>query len=135
MQQPTAPAYAPAATTTPVLPKAPPPVGLESSGRGEEFFKNDAQNIWVVPVYGNVKNTLVLWARDIYPKLQGHENLIYSSASFNRVANILEQNLDHRSPNYLVVPPGYNKRIDIVNLFAGEVAAKLPRGEGNEQNI
>lgn len=111
-----------------------PPVGLTPSGRGEQLFKNDDRSAWIVPLYGNVPNTLILWTTEIYPELKGHENLIEDSSSFNRVANILEDNMDYRTPNYLIMPPGFNRRIDVVNLFAGDVAKKLKEGR-NEQNI
>lgn len=109
----------PAAVSIPTVPKA--SIPWKASGKGEQYFKNDASNIWVVPIYGNVKNTLVLWATEIYPELKGKESQIYSLPSFNRAANILEKNIDYNKPNYLMMPPGFNKRIDVVNLFVGDV--------------
>lgn len=109
----------PAAISIPTVPKS--SIQWKSSGKGEQYFKNDAGNIWVVPIYGNVKNTLILWATEIYPELKGKESQIYSLPSFNRTASILEKNIDYNKPNYLMMPPGFNKRIDVVNLFVGDV--------------
>lgn len=120
----------PAAISVPIIPKA--AIPWKASGQGEQYFKNDTSNIWVVPVYGNVKNTLILWTTEIYPELKGKESKIISLPSFNRTANILEKNIDYNKPNYLMMPPGFNKRIDVVNMFVGDIK---PSEKPNEQNI
>lgn len=124
------PAVRPAAVSVPTVPKS--AIPWKSSGKGEQYFKNDSNNIWVVPIYGNVNNTLILWATEIYPELKGKESQINSLPSFNRVADILEKNIDYKKPNYLMMPPGFNKRIDVVNLFVGDIK---PSEKKDEQNI
>ena len=134
----TAPVIQPAQTTTTIpiaMQRSVSPAGLDPSGRGEKYFKNDDGNVWIVPLYGNVKNTLTLWATDVYPQLKGREQEINSLPSFNRVANILEENIDPKAPNYLIMPPGFNRRIDVVNLFAGDIKPKQEEKTTDEQNI
>lgn len=102
---------------------------LKPSGRGEKEHQNNDQNVWVVPIYGSVQNTLAMWTQEIYPELVGKLHLVRSSASFNRVANILDSYLDAENPNYLVVPAGYTNRKEIVDMFIGETAQKLQQQE------
>jgi len=101
---------------------------LKPSGAGEKFNKNDSATIWIVPLKGGVENTVLSWATTVYPELQGHENAIRRSPSFNRTVNILEGHTDPRSPNYLSMPSGVNKIRDVVDSFAGDVASKIPKG-------
>lgn len=101
--------------------------GLHPSGRGEEYHPNDDHTAWIVPVYGSVKDTLLGWTVEIYPELRGRENIIMSTPSFNRMANVLSGQLDYRTPNYLMMPRGVNKRIDIVNTFINDIAKQLPQ--------
>jgi hypothetical protein len=96
-------------------------IPFQPSGKGEQFHANDANTAWLVPLNGDVRNTLLDWATTVYPELQGQENNIVNTPSFNRMANILEDNINEKSPNYLMVPAGYNKIIDIVNSFAGDI--------------
>jgi hypothetical protein len=108
---------------------APAPPGLEPSGRGEEYHANDQYTAWVVPIYGSVPETLLDWAMEIYPQLQGQEQAVTSSPSFNRMANILSSHLDYRTPNYLLMPPGIHRRIDVVNNFIGDAVKRLQQSQ------
>jgi len=95
--------------------------GLQPSGKGEQFHANDANTAWLVPLTGDVRNTVLQWATSVYPELQGQEGLIEASPKFNRIVNIMQDNVNDKSPNYLMMPAGYNKIIDIVNSFVGDV--------------
>jgi hypothetical protein len=107
---------------------------LQSSGYGEDENVNDAKSVWIVPLYGTVKNTLATWAVKVYPELKGHESQILSSPSFNRTANILEKNFDYHAPNYLSIPTGFTSIKEIVDTFAGDVASKIEQ-KGNYETI
>lgn len=106
---------------------------LKDSGRGSVYHKNDAQSVWMVPLYGGIKNTLVLWARDVYPELNGKENLIANNSAFIKIVNMLSQYVNSRHPNYLIVPPGLNTRKQIVDLFAGDVSQSIPKQLSEEE--
>lgn len=131
---PAEPSQAPATMPASYQVPAPVTVNWAASGRGEKYLKNDAENAWMVPVFGNVKNTLLLWATEIYPELKGREQEISSIPSFNRIANILEENMDPSSPNWLVMPAGFNRRIDVVNQFAKDIPP-AKKETTDEQNI
>lgn len=115
----------------------PPPVAMpakarhsfQSSGRGEMHHLNDDNNVWIVPIYGNIRNTLASWAQEIYPELAQHMALVQSSPSFNRMANILGAYIDPKQPNYLVMPKGINRRVDVVDTFASDVDRTLQQRE------
>ena len=98
---------------------------LRPSGKGERYYENDQTNVWVVPLYGGLPNTLVLWALDVYPELKGKESLIRNSASFNRTANILNSYVNQSNANYLAIPAGIHRIKEIVDSFAGDVAAQI----------
>lgn len=103
-----------------------PDVQLKASGRGEQVFTNDANNIWVIPlVSASIPDTLITWAIDVYPSLQGHDNEIESSPSFQRLVNLLHTNQKPTSPNNLVMPKGYTSRKQVVDSFIGDVARSL----------
>lgn len=93
-------------------------IGTPSSGAGTQWHENDEQTAWLVPLIGDVKNTLLEWAVEIYPQLNGYENEIRNLPSFNKIASLLSRGHNKSGSRYLVVPEGFNRRIDIVNTFA-----------------
>lgn len=116
-----------AVTRPPPLPiTSAPSHSLKSSGAGEQQHANNESNAWVIPVQGDMKNTLFLWAIEIYPELNPYKNLVYSSSSFNRIANMLSGYLS-AGVKYLVMPANLHTRKQIVDLFAAEVANKIPK--------
>lgn len=106
------------------------PVGLKPSGAGTKYHQNDEYTTWIVPLQGSIADTLVSWATEIYPQLRGKENLIRSTPSFNIMVNKLSEAKSSNSQNYLMMPKGVHRRIDIVNGFAGDVAKKMNQGNG-----
>ncbi len=121
----------PSSTSEPGIPSVSSPVGssiLKPSGRGQQNFANDSANIWIVPlVGGSIEDTLLLWAVDIYPELDGKEVQIEALPSFDYVSNMLHQNFDLKNPDHLVMPQGYHSRKEVVDLFSKE-AEKLVVG-------
>jgi len=105
---------------------------LKPSGKGQEFHKNDDEAIWMVPMIGSVENTLKEWTKEIYPELKDYINIVSSLPSFNKTVNILKNELDSNYSGYILMPIGFNRRIDVVDTFAGDAAAKLPK-ETNEK--
>lgn len=100
------------------------PSQLRPSGAGTQFHKNDQNSIWVIPAQ-NVERMLINWATEIYPQLRGKENTIKQTQSFNKMANLLRQYIS--DAGYLVMPPDFHRRIDVVNTFARDVESKLPQ--------
>lgn len=121
----------PVAVQKPVLMPIQVPVAkthtLKASGRGEEYHRNDEASLWIIPLYGSLRNTLVLWAKDVYPELAGYDSIISNNVDFNKILNELSKYLNTRNPNSLVMPPGFNTRRQVVDLFAGSVAQSLPK--------
>jgi len=99
---------------------------FKASGKGEQFHQNNTSSMWIVPIInGDVKKTLLSWAKEIYPELKEKDNIILSSISFNKIASILDSLIEPGSPNSLVVPEGIHTRRNIVDVFIGDVAEKL----------
>ena len=109
------------------VPASPP--GLNPSGTGTTYHVNDQYTSWIVPLQGSIADTLVNWATEIYPQLQGKEDLIRSAPSFNIMVNKLKEGNSSSNSSYLMMPKGVHRRIDIVNDFAGDVAKKLNQGQ------
>ena len=85
--------------------------------------------MWIVPlVNGNVEDTVLAWAVDVYPQLQGKESKLESMPGFDYTVNILAQHFDSNNPKYLVIPEGYHSRKEIVDLFSKD-AEQLVLGE------
>lgn len=101
------------------------PSKLRSSGAGTKYHKNNDQSIWVIPLNQSIEGTLINWAKEIYPQLRGNENIIQNTNSFNKMANLLGRYVS--SSGYLVMPPDFHRRIDVVNTFIREVESKLPQ--------
>jgi len=94
---------------------------LQKSGLGEQFHPNDETHSWIVPLNGDVKNTVLNWAIAVYPELRGYDQEILQTPSFNRMSNILNAFYNPMYPNYLTMPRGVNKIIDVVDVFAGDI--------------
>lgn len=98
---------------------------IPSSGTGTQFHENDADTAWVVPLSGGIENTLLDWTVEIYPDLNGYDSIISRLPSFIKVLNLLKKDWDSSKPNYLIIPPGFNRRVDIVNTFANDAVDKI----------
>jgi hypothetical protein len=98
---------------------------IPSSGTGSQFHENDADTAWVVPLSGGIENTLLDWAVEIYPDLNGYDSIISRLPSFIKILDLLKKDWDSSKPNYLIIPPGFNRRVDIVNVFANDAVDKI----------
>lgn len=99
---------------------------LRPSGAGTKVFKNDMNNMWIIPlINGNVSDTLLAWTEEIYPQLSGYDDIIERSPSFQRILSLLNSNKSSADPNSLLVPPGFTSRKQVVDLFAHDVAKDL----------
>ena len=104
-----------------------PPIGLSPSGRGTGIYKNDHDNyMWIVPIVGDLKQTLVMWAKDIYPALSGYEDIIYSSPAFLNIVNKFNEYYDLGASSTLV-PKGYVSRKQVVDAFVNDVYQKIKK--------
>lgn len=112
---------------------APPP--LKSSGRGEEFFANDNNNSWYISLVNkDPKATLLNWAIEIYPELSGYEDIILGHPSFINTVNLISRDFN-KNKDYLLMPIGFNRKIDVVNQFAGNVYKEIKRVQDEDARI
>jgi len=98
---------------------------LRSSGAGEKVFKNDLDHMWIVPLIGNISNTVLAWTEEIYPQLSGYDHIIKSNPAFQRTVALLGRDRSSTSQDSLLVPPGFTSRKQVVDLFAHEAAKGL----------
>ena len=99
---------------------------LRPSGAGEQKFKNDADNMWIVPLLNrNVPDTLLAWTEEIYPQLSGYDSIVSRSPAFQRTVALLRQNQSTTNPDSLLMPPGVTSRKQVVDLFAHQAAKGL----------
>lgn len=117
-------AYVAPTATSPSTPRS--TSRLRPSGAGERKFKNDANNMWIVPLVNrNVPDTLLAWTEEIYPQLSGYDNIISRSPAFRRAVALLRQNKSNANPDSLLIPPGITSRKQVVDLFAHQAAKGL----------
>jgi hypothetical protein len=99
---------------------------LRPSGAGEKRFKNDVDNMWIVPLVNrNVPDTLLAWTEEIYPQLSGYDSIVSRSPAFQGAVATLRQNKSTTNPNSLLMPPGMTSRKQVVDLFAHQAAKGL----------
>lgn len=99
-------------------------VELDSTGRGEQYFENSENRVWMVPlINGNVVETLLAWVEDIYPQLIEYEGLIVKSPSFTAVVNLFNKN--KKSYEEIMVPSEFHSRKQVVDSFVKDVVSKI----------
>lgn len=114
------------------LPWIPPAVShpLTSTGNGQTYFTNDGINkTWSVPLKGDLKSTMILWAGYVYKELEGQGELLNSTPAFNIMVFNLNNYIDR---SYLLVPPNFHSLKEIVDTFAGQAARKLGKPKESE---
>lgn len=124
-------AQAPASPISPASPaqqtdKVPAPAStadpFKASGNGQQYFISDFNNIWVVPLLnGSIDDTLIAWAVDVYPELNGQEFAIESSSAFDNAVSMLKRNFNAKDSSNLIMPIGLHTRKQVVDLFAKDV--------------
>lgn len=101
---------------------------MQHSGAGETYHLNAGDTRWIVPLYGDIKQTMLLWTTSVYPQLKGFEDKIAQLPSFNKMASILIESYNQNPglPRYVVIPINTNLHTikDIVDRYAGD-ASKL----------
>jgi hypothetical protein len=98
---------------------------MRGSGWGTQYYKNDTTNAWIIPLGNKTPEDLLLdWTQAVYPELGGFYNEVVNLPSFKRTLRLFSQNYTPGS-NKIIVPPGFNRPIDVVNQFAGDVARSL----------
>lgn len=104
------------------------PSKLISSGQGTQTFKNDKDNLWMVPIVsGNLISTLLSWTKDIYPELEGYTDEIRHNSNFNIILAKLSENYHEGTPE-LIMPIGFHSRKEVVDKFAPQVANLIGKG-------
>lgn len=111
-------------TKNPLKKDTPKSQKLRPSGKGEKVFKNDENNMWMVPlINNNVEDTVLLWTEEIYPQLSGYDHIISMNPAFKRTISLLETG--GKEQGVLLVPSGFVSRKQVVDLFAHEVAEEI----------
>ena len=101
---------------------------LIPSGVGQKFHANDKKTAWVLPIINNsIEDTLLSWAVEIYPQLSGYEGIIVNTPSFIKVRDLFKS--QYSGGSSVIAPPGFNKRVDIINQFAGDAYLAIQRGQ------
>jgi hypothetical protein len=114
------------------LPWVPPvvPNSLTNTGNGQTHFTNDGiSKTWSVPLKGDLKSTMILWAGYVYKELEGQNELLNSTPAFNIMVSNLKNYIDR---SYLLVPPNFHSLKEIVDTFAGQAARKLGKQKESE---
>ncbi len=114
------------------LPWVPPvvPNSLTETGSGQTHFTNDGiSKTWSVPLKGDLRNTMILWAGYVYKELEGQGELLNSIPAFNIMVSNLSNYIDR---SYLLVPPNFHSLKEIVDTFAGQAARKLGKSKESE---
>ena len=96
------------------------------SGNGQQHFANDANNVWIVPLINrSIDTTLLLWAKDVYPELEGREFEIEMSSAFDAAVRKLKRNFVAKQPGSLIMPIGLHTRKQVVDLFSRDVKKQM----------
>lgn len=107
------------------IPAPPVPIHYQSSGNGEKYFTNDAENFWVVPVINqSLEDTLLAWVADIYPELGEKEAMIENSPGFQRVLQQLQTNYSASTPESLKMPNNFHTRKQVIDTFVAQLGNK-----------
>jgi hypothetical protein len=102
------------------------PSRLRPSGAGEKEFKNDVDNMWIVPLLNrNVPDTLLAWTEEIYPQLSGYDSIVSRLPAFQRAVAILRPNQSTSNPDSILMPSGITSRKQVVDMFAHQAAKGL----------
>lgn len=108
--------------TKPSEPAAPSDEAAELFSPSSTEMKQSGR--WMTRIIGNLRETLITWATDIYPELSGYEDIIYSSPAFSRVLDKFEEHYDEGEP-YMMVPKEFGSKKQVVDTFAKEVLSKI----------
>lgn len=96
------------------------------SGNGKQYFSNDTNNVWIVPLINrSINDTLIAWAVDVYPALRGKEFEIEMSPAFNAAVSRLKRNFVAKQPGSLIMPIGLHTRKQVVDLFSRDVKKQM----------
>lgn len=83
--------------------------------------RQQSQRIWYVPIQGSVVDTLIDWAVELKPELAGYEDLFMKSRKFNTTVFNLRQNIDPRTPKFIIMPQIFRDKEDVVSTFIHDV--------------
>lgn len=110
------------------------PAWLKPSGFGTE--NQDPRAIWEEDVPLNtIGDTLVNWALQIYPQLGPQRGQLASSPMLKTIVNVIKsENSENHYPSITWMPHQFgqysaNSRKELVDLFVGDVASKMPEPE------
>ena len=102
------------ATVAPVTYKSLPAPSMS----GTKTFKNDANNIWYVPVLGNdAVDTLAAWTQEVYPRTPLNEDVLLSTPSFMRMV----QRFGNPYKGHYAVPTGLTSKKQVVDKFVKDL--------------
>ena len=107
---------------------------LNPSGKGTQYHLNSGNTFWMVDAFKSIPDTLLAWAKSIYPEINGYENEVRNSESFNRMVSIISdasKDIGGNSFFKMPVDSGLHTWKDVVDRFVGETASKI-KGKKDE---
>lgn len=86
--------------------------------------------IWLIPLVGDgsVKDTIRIWALDLYPELEQYPNInnvILGSAEFKSLIEELTSDYSRIGEKFLQMPSRYSSRKQVVDQFIDDVQRKI----------
>jgi len=114
---------------TPEVPSPKAPSRAPEYKHKTKVFRNDAKNMWFVPIVGGtIDNTLLAWAEDVYPnRLSGYEDIISSLPSFRSTVEVIKRNYSARVPNSVLMPTEFKSRSQVVDRFARDAFREIQK--------
>lgn len=83
---------------------------------------------WVVPILGNIENTLKIWAQDLYSELKSLPNLdqlLNESIKFKETVDLLTIDPSKYSAKQLLMPTQFKNRKEVVDNFIDDILLKI----------
>lgn len=93
-----------------------------------DYHPNDVSNIWMERNMSadNIDELLKTWAVEIYPDLEKYKDQLEQSSNFQKIVSLFKKrNQNTGLSNVLIFPRPFERIIDIVNTFAGDLSSKI----------
>jgi hypothetical protein len=95
------------------------------TGAGSYIYRKNKDDIWYETLEGRQPHEMIMeWAIDSYPTLSQYKDIILRTPSFWNAVNIVTSKWPP-GQNQIVIPEGFSKRDDIVNMFVDDVYRQI----------
>ncbi len=92
---------------------------LAPAVKSQDQIKTNQSELWIVPLFKTIENTLLIWIKDIYPEvmdIEDFENKLLNSATFKEVVRLLN-NPEKVGKKVIVMPEQFTSRKQVVDLL------------------